>query len=131
MQTARVSAERLILLLIKHKAITLCVSITVLMFTLKSPCRKNLRYLDISPSRLSVSLSSCSTGLEEEKALREAAGSDRWDAVDHRVPEGGVGERQHQHRSAQEHGLRFRGAEGRTPTHVSTGQKTQSIVGLY
>lgn len=32
-----------------------CVSITVLMFTLKSPCRKNLRYLDISPSRLSVS----------------------------------------------------------------------------
>ena len=63
-------------------------------------------------------LCSGSTGLEEEKALREAAGSDRRYAVHHRVPEGGARERQHQHRSAEEHGLRCKGHEGCARKHV-------------
>lgn len=33
------------------------------------------------------------TSFEEKKALRDTAGSDRWDLVDHRVPEGGARER--------------------------------------
>lgn len=51
-------------------------------------------------------LPSGSTGLEEKKALWEAAGTDWWDVVDHWVPEGGARERQHKHWSAEEHGLR-------------------------
>lgn len=72
-------------------------------------------WLTFSPP---LCLCSGSTGLEEEKALWEAAGSDRRYVVHHRVPEGGARERQHQHGSAQEHGLRCKGNEGCARKHV-------------
>lgn len=66
------------------------------------------------------------SGLEKKEAVREAARADRWDAVHHRIPAGGSGERQHQHWSAQKHGLRCQGHEVCSWKHVRASTEAWS-----
>lgn len=76
-----------------------------------------------------LALLSGPTGFEKKEAVWEAACSDWWNAVDHRVPERRFGERQHQHWSAQEHWLRCQGHEVCTwkPVRAST----QSLITIW
>ena len=52
------------------------------------------------------------SGTETQETLREATPADRWYPVDHRTPEGVLGERQYEHRGPQCHAIIRQSAEG-------------------